>query len=150
METRYYYDLFVKRLKEYFDKDISAGCEFDYTEGIYKVWHNYENFDDIEFRKALGKCIKEVFYANNIFDYYITYEKHYELSFNSMLPAITYGYENIQMKIEKFLLPIYLMNKEVKYDILFLDDTIELTSQKIMHSKYIESGNIYREGDFAA
>lgn len=150
MKTRHYYDLFVKKLKEYFDKDISAGCEFDNTEGIYKVWHNYENFDDIEFRKALGKCIKEVFYANNIFDYYIVFEKRYEFSFNSLLPVTTYGYKNMQLRIEKFMLPIYLINQDVRYDILFLEDAIELTSQRIIHSKCIETGNIYREGDSAA
>lgn len=150
MNRKYYYDLFVQKLKEYFNKEISAGYEFDDTEDTYKIWHNYRDFDDIEFKKALGKCIKEVFYANKIFDYYITYEKRYELLLVNCPLDIPYGYVSMKMKREEFILPTYLLNQEVKYNFLFIDEVIKPTSQNIIPSKYMEASNIYWEGDFAA
>ena len=150
MDTSYFYDLFVKKLKEYFNKEISAGYEFNNIEGSYKIWHNYKDFGDIEFRKALGKCIREVFYANEIFDYYITYEKRYELPLTSSIPSIEYGYESLNMRVEDFMLPAYLINQEVEYKFIFLEGIKEPISQSIIPSECLEISNIYMEGDLAA
>lgn len=150
MEIKQYYMLFAKQLKALFNKNISVGVEFDECEHMYKLWHNYENFEDTEFKKVIGKCIKEIFYANKIFDYYITYENRSEFSVDKASEAFIYEYEAASMKFTNYKPVYYNINTNTKINDSILDGLHSCSHKIIKPKKYIAESNIYWEEDPAA
>lgn len=72
--TELFLDSFIQNIKDTLDYEIVMGYDFDDNSKSYKIWHTYVRFDDIEFKKILGKAIRDILYENEIFNFYISYD----------------------------------------------------------------------------
>ena len=46
--------------------NINFTYQYDKENDTWIIWHNYKNFDDIKFRKEVGKNIIKYFFDNNL------------------------------------------------------------------------------------
>lgn len=52
---------FCDDIKKEFDNSFKVEYEYDKENDFWCIWHNYKNFDNIDFRRKIGKNIIKYF-----------------------------------------------------------------------------------------
>ena len=57
---------FIVAIREELDNTVQFKYSFSEEEKLFRIQHNNVNFNDIEFKKMMGKNLKMIFFENNI------------------------------------------------------------------------------------
>lgn len=61
-------DVFIKSIKKEVDAKFECVYVYNSDENLYNIWHNYSDFNNVEFKKIMGKNVRKYFYENDIFN----------------------------------------------------------------------------------
>jgi len=64
---------FIITMREELDNTVEFRYSFYQDENLFRIKHNNPNFDNVEFKKVIGKNIKNIFFENNIFNVSVAY-----------------------------------------------------------------------------
>lgn len=139
---------FINKVKTKFE-GIYLGYYYNETDDIYRIWHTYNDYEDIEFRKVLGKYIKETLLENRFFNFSIIYDNRFE-HVNIILPQKTKTLLENHTWVTKDDINRgqYTINGDVKINFLGIENTTTLT--RAIPDWQIEGSNVFPKGDLAA
>jgi len=148
MEKRQFIDEFIGSVKVELN-GINIGYQYMDMDDEYRIWHNYEEFENIEFRNSIGKLIKNYLLANKVYNFYITFERRQEfLGTNCKTRNL---YESHHWKSSgKSMSENYLVKQDSKLNFLAEEIENSINLIKAIPTKQIEMSNIYNKGDLAA
>ena len=83
-------DLFIKSIKKEVDAKFECVYEYNLDENLYSIWHNYSDFNNVEFKKIIGKNVRNYFYENNIFNISLSYSVEKTKEINKAYTTLQY------------------------------------------------------------
>lgn len=102
---------FCNAIKSDFDNNFKVEYEYDKENDFWSIWHSYRDFDDINFRRKIGKNIIKYFFNNNLTNTSFAYnsdldEKTNIINDKSSIPGLEIEYidpeiTEINIKIHK-------------------------------------------------
>ncbi|OOP74155.1 hypothetical protein [Clostridium beijerinckii] len=69
-------NLFIKSINKEIKDNFKCIYEYDSEEDLFNIWHNYSDFNNIEFKKIIGKNIRKYFYNKDIYNISFAYNKN--------------------------------------------------------------------------
>jgi len=85
-------DLKVNEFIDAVKQELKSIVEFGYIyyedENLFRIWHDNANFDDIEFKKIIGKNIKAYLFENDIFNISVAYNRDKDKEINKIYDVV--------------------------------------------------------------
>lgn len=66
---------FIVSVKQELKVVVEFGFVYCEDENLFRIWHNNADFNDIGFKKVIGKNIKLHLFENNIFNISVAYNR---------------------------------------------------------------------------
>lgn len=80
---------FCNAVKNDFDDNFKIQYEYDKEDDFWYIWHNYKEFDNIDFRKKVGKNIIKYFFSNNLVNTSFAYNSCFDESISNVSDSLS-------------------------------------------------------------